>query len=80
MESILFLPPWPNWMKSSTKTSVVARGLLRGLFEGGASFSSSSALKGIPNARFAAASSSSRGLGTIEGERSSWAAATSSIR
>ena len=33
---ILLGPPWPNCRKLSTKTSVAARGVLRGEFEGGA--------------------------------------------
>ena len=81
---IRFFPPWPSWMKSSTKTSLVPSGLVKGRLDGGPAMSGV-----VSGCRFghswsralvAASSSTSRGRGSHEGERSSWALAASSRR
>ncbi len=78
-------PPWHSWMKSSTNTSVCARGFLRGRLDGGASSNGSGGSvvgAGVPraNARSARVSSSSRGRGAGSEEVSSIGAASSSRR
>ena len=76
-EFIRLLLPWPSWIKSSTKTSVWPTGRLRGLLEGGATSSVSFGSRSIPGrtarAESASRSAGSRGLGVVEGSRSSCA-------
>ena len=75
-------PPWPSWMKLSTKTSVCPTGAWEHMLEGGAR-SSASGWRGetSPNAArrsLAVLSSGSLGRGSREGERSSCSAEGSS--
>ena len=73
-------PPWPSWMKSSTKTSVRPRGLFDGQLDGGA-ISSGGGMVGIPaRARSVAASRVSVGAVAMSLDKSSPTAAVFSRR
>ncbi len=72
---IRFLPPWPIWMKSSTKTSVEPTGLKKGMLEGGTGLGGCWGSVGTPgiswSTLFACSSSSGMSLGSMDVDRSS---------